>query len=234
METRRFDVFEEAKDFAKSLAQQKIKHSLRRNEFYWVVEYNNLGTRNDGYEIERLKIQIEEKDNEIARLNCKLNNEKEIYEIQIQNLNENNKILLKKTEDELERQKNNFVYKIEILTKENKFLKQNLYEIRMNIENEILEKTKDRKSEMDKLISQLKQEELSFFERRKKFDLIESAYVQHFGKSRVETVKKKIESFKTCPECGGGGGINGGCRMCDGKGWIDIVEEVSSEVVKIG
>lgn len=57
MEVRRFDNFEEAIDFSKSLAQQKINYNLKFNGSFWVIEYDNLLGISSCNEIEILKMK---------------------------------------------------------------------------------------------------------------------------------------------------------------------------------
>ena len=37
----------------------------------------------------------------------------------------------------------------------------------------------------------------------------------------LANVNTQIERLKICNQCGGDGGINGGCKKCGGTGWID-------------
>lgn len=57
----------------------------------------------------------------------------------------------------------------------------------------------------------------------KKFDDFEDA--THFAKG--------LSSKKICSNCGGDGGIRGGCGKCFGKGWVDEEKVDVRKIVEI-
>ena len=78
----------------------------------------------------------------------------------------------------------------------------------------------------------LKQKEDYLAEQKVKINLLENIYVSHFGVPKVREVKTIVEHSVTCSVCHGDGGFRGGCRSCEGGGWVDLKKEEIREVVE--
>jgi vacuolar-type H+-ATPase subunit I/STV1 len=62
-------------------------------------------------------------------------------------------------------------------------------------------------------------------------DFLLSHYEKRFGKAKITYEKQKKTQQVICRACNGDGGIKGGCRTCDGKGWLDEVRVKSTPSV---
>lgn len=212
MELRIFEQYSDASCFAKSLAKQGIEQSFRRNGSTWVVEYGspNGVAQRPNVDIEQLLGNIDAKEKEIESLKerneylKKKNESLKITDALYTTLQEKYNTLHARIQEEVS----------DLTQEKNKYLE--------NIEQQLL---KER--------SQVKNEKSSLSAQRHRLDLLEKKYVQCFGEAEVKIVIEKIISTEICSRCSGDGGVKGGCQKCDGIGWIDVTEEISTEVVEI-
>ena len=82
-----------------------------------------------------------------------------------------------------------------------------------------------------KLIKLISNAEAMYEECRQKIDImdcIERAYIEVFGKVRIEKIRDDIVDKSICRRCDGSGGHNLGCIICNGTGMIQEIRKVAT------
>jgi len=236
MESKIFNSFGEASTFAKSLGQRKIKHKLKHHGSSWLVEHDAPGTGSaetppDSTDyITSLRQKIDSKELDINLLKKQISKEREDFLLQIQELKIANTALQNNIETEVssrtEEEERRLSKAKTVLSKELEVAKA-VWSKELEVAKAVTKQNKE-ELEVAKAVTKQNKEELH------KLVLLEKEYAKKFGKAEVKVVKEKVSSsMETCPRCGGDGGVKGGCRKCDGRGWIDVTEEISREIVVI-
>ncbi len=57
-------------------------------------------------------------------------------------------------------------------------------------------------------------------------EALKSAYSKKFGKAEVDKITKQVTEQKICTNCSGDGGIDGGCPVCHGSGWVSYLTNI--------
>lgn len=195
MESKKFDNFEEASSFAKSLAQEGVMHNLKRKGASWIVEHD------------KPQASPQPKETDVQPLLKKV------------------KVQASKIED-LEQTNSDLQAKVDALVS-------NIHE---QVAEEVENNKKALEAERRKLteaLSRVKAKEAGLAVQKSKLALLEKEYAAFFGEAEVQIVKERVTSKEICPRCSGDGGVKGGCKKCDGTGWIDATREEPREVLKI-
>jgi myo-inositol-1-phosphate synthase len=128
----------------------------------------------------------------------------------------------------------NDLRKLKDLEQENKILKSNIEERAQKLSYE-------KNVEIDQMLSKLAAEETEIALEYEKeaikvieqatnqleiVEALKSAYSKKFGKAEVDKITKQVTEQKICTNCSGDGGIDGGCPVCHGSGWVSDLTNI--------